>query len=192
MTQHLRLEAQRHRTLRGVATRLAHRWPTWLALTVAGVNLLDVGDGTDLAFVLVIAGVGYLTVTVVERPRATWPLVVVLFTGVTAMRAVGVDELAVVLALGGIVAVIGLVNGSLRRARPASLQLPAAVVFVGAGLIGAGAPPDVGLVVIATGLLAHAAWDAYHLWLDRIVTRSFAEWCGVLDLTLGIGILVLV
>ena len=35
-------------------------------------------------------------------------------------------------------------------------------------------------------------WDAYDWWADRIVVRSFAEWCGVLDLTLGVGILLLV
>jgi len=62
----------------------------------------------------------------------------------------------------------GLVGGPLRRPGPPSLQVPAA------------------------GLTAHAAWDAYHWWADRIVVRSFAEWCGVLDLTLGVGILVLV
>jgi hypothetical protein len=27
--------------------------------------------------------------------------------------------------------------------------------------------------------------------IDRVVVRSFAEWCGVLDLALGVGLLVL-
>jgi hypothetical protein len=181
-----------HPRLRRGAGLLAHRWPTWLALSVAGANLLDGGDGTELAFVLVIAGVGYLAVTVLERPQATWPLAVLLFSGVVALRAVGADEQAVLLVLGGALAVVGLANGSLRRPGPAALQLPAAVVSVGAGLVGTGVSPSTGLVVVAAGLIAHSAWDAYHLWLDRIVARSFAEWCGVLDLTLGVGILVLV
>lgn len=180
-----------HRLRRGAAL-IASRWPTWLALAVAGVNLLDVGDGTELAFVLVVAGVGYLAVAVLERPRATWPLALLLFAGIVGLRAAGIDERVVVPAVGVALAVAGLVRGSLRRPGLTALQLPAAVVFVGAGLVGAGVSPDAGLIVVALGLIAHAAWDAYHWWVDRIIARSFTEWCGVLDLTLGIGILLLV
>jgi hypothetical protein len=34
--------------------------------------------------------------------------------------------------------------------------------------------------LVAVGLLGHAAWDAIHWRRNTIVTRSFAEWCGVL------------
>jgi hypothetical protein len=168
------------------------RWPTWLAVGVAAFTLSDVEDGTEFAFVLVVAAVGYLAVTVLERPRATWPLLVLLLGAVIALRLAGLDERAVLLTAGAALVVVGLARGSLRGPGPASLQGPAAVVFVGAGLTGTAVAPEAGLLVVAAGLIAHAAWDAYHWWADRIVVRSFAEWCGVLDLTLGIGILVLV
>ncbi len=168
------------------------RWPTWLALATAGVQLSDLTDGMELTFVLVIAGVGYLAVTVVDRPRTTWPLALLLLAGVVALRIAGVDELAVVLALGCVLAVAGLARGTLRRPGAPSLQLPAAAVFVATALVVPAVPPDVGLTVLAVGLIAHAAWDALHLWIDRIVVRSFAEWCGVLDLALGVGLLVLI
>ena len=171
---------------------LLRRWPTWLALAWVALTLSDVGDGTEFAVVLVVAAVGYLAVAVAERPRATWPLLFLIFGGVVALRLAGLDERAVLLAAGAVLTVVGLARGSLRRPGPASLQVPAAVLFVGAGLLGATAAPEAGLHVVAAGLIGHAAWDAHHWWVDRIVVRSFAEWCGVLDLTLGIGILVLV
>ena len=176
----------------GVTEALLRRWPTWLALAWAALTLSDVGDGTELSFVLVVAGFGYLAVTVLERPGATWPLVFLVLGGVVTLRATELDEGSVLIAVGAVLAVVGLTRGSLRRPGPASLQIPAALVFVGAGVLGAAVDPDVGLYVVAAGLIGHAAWDAYHWWADRIVVRSFAEWCGVLDLTLGVGILLLV
>ena len=37
-----------------------------------------------------------------------------------------------------------------------------------------------------------AAWDAVHWHEDAVVSRPFAEWCGTLDLVLGVGVLVVV
>jgi hypothetical protein len=28
-------------------------------------------------------------------------------------------------------------------------------------------------------------WDVARLWADRVVTRSFAEWCGVVDVLIA-------
>jgi hypothetical protein len=43
----------------------------------------------------------------------------------------------------------------------------------------------------AFALLGHAAWDAHHYLRDRVVARSYAEFCGVLDLLVGAAILVM-
>jgi hypothetical protein len=51
-------------------------------------------------------------------------------------------------------------------------------------------PAAVGGYLVAAGLLGHATWDAVHWRANRIVSRSFAEWCGVLDLVIGVGLLV--
>lgn len=182
-TDRLRLR----RTMRAVA----RRWPTLLALAWAAFTLSDLGDGTEFAFVLVVAAVGYLAVTVLRRPRATWPLLVLLLVGVVVLRLVGADERAVLLVLGGVLVVVGLAQGSLLDDGPPRLQVPGALVSVGLGILGTTVAPEVGLYVVAAGLVGHAAWDLYHWWVDRIVVRSFAEWCGVLDLTLGVGILLL-
>jgi hypothetical protein len=38
---------------------------------------------------------------------------------------------------------------------------------------------------VEAGLLGHAAWDAHHHRTNRVVTRSFAEMCLVLDVVLA-------
>ena len=49
--------------------------------------------------------------------------------------------------------------------------------------------PDLGGKLVGIALLGHAAWDAYHYLRDRVVTRSYAEFCAVVDLLLGAAIL---
>ena len=51
--------------------------------------------------------------------------------------------------------------------------------------------PGAGVYLVAFALFGHAAWDAFHYPGDRVVTRTYAEFCGVLDLLLGVAILVL-
>ena len=51
--------------------------------------------------------------------------------------------------------------------------------------------PQLGVYLVAFVLLGHAAWDAFHYVRDRVVARSYAEFCGFLDLLLGAAILVL-
>ena len=43
--------------------------------------------------------------------------------------------------------------------------------------------------LVALALIGHAGWDAYHYLRNRVVGRSYAEWCAVVDLLLGAAIL---
>jgi hypothetical protein len=49
--------------------------------------------------------------------------------------------------------------------------------------------PDLGGYLVAIGLLGHGAWDVYHYLRDRVVARSYAEFCAVLDLLAGAAVL---
>jgi hypothetical protein len=40
------------------------------------------------------------------------------------------------------------------------------------------------------GFLAHGAWDAYHYRMNKVVHRTYAEFCGVVDLVTGTALLV--
>lgn len=175
-----------------VVAALAARWPTWLALAIAALTLADVGDGSEFTVILLVAAVGYLPVAVLERRSVTWPVVILFLLAIGAVGAVGLDVVAALLVFSLLLVAVGLVAGPLRRPGPARLQAPAALLFAGAGLLALVCPPDLVPYIVASGLLGHAAWDGYHWFADRIVARSFAEWCGVLDATLGVGILLLV
>jgi hypothetical protein len=47
---------------------------------------------------------------------------------------------------------------------------------------------DAGSYLVAAGLLGHAAWDVYHHRVNRVVVRSMAEFCCVLDTLLAVAI----
>ncbi|WP_428965362.1 hypothetical protein [Micromonospora fluostatini] len=45
---------------------------------------------------------------------------------------------------------------------------------------------DTGAWLVALGWLGHGVWDLVHHRVGRVVPRGYAEWCGVLDLVLGL------
>jgi hypothetical protein len=49
--------------------------------------------------------------------------------------------------------------------------------------------PDLGGKLVGITIIGHAVWDAYHYLRDRVVSRSYAEFCAVVDLLLGAAIL---
>jgi hypothetical protein len=40
------------------------------------------------------------------------------------------------------------------------------------------------------GAARHAAWDVYHHWANKVVGRSMAEFCCVLDTPLAVAIVI--
>jgi hypothetical protein len=79
--------------------------------------------------------------------------------------------------------------------RPAGslpLQTIAMIVFGGAAAVALLINQVVGAYMVAAGLLAHSGWDAYHHWTNRVVSRSLAEFCFVLDALLALAIVVVV
>ena len=44
---------------------------------------------------------------------------------------------------------------------------------------------------VAFALIGHAAWDTVHYVQNRVVARSYAEFCAVLDLLVGAAILLM-
>jgi hypothetical protein len=50
--------------------------------------------------------------------------------------------------------------------------------------------PELGSDLVAAGLLGHAAWDVDHHRTNRVVVRSLAEFCLVLDTALAVAIVI--
>ncbi|MEV0996034.1 hypothetical protein [Nonomuraea sp. NPDC050202] len=171
-------------------TAVGHRWPSLLALAWAVYSLSDIGDGLEYMILFVLPAAGYLFLAVADRPRITWAVVLALLAAVVVLRALDIDPwpplASVVIAL----AALGLVNGRLRGPRVFALQAPGALAFMAAGLLVLSVPPAAGGYLVAAGLVGHAMWDGFHWRANKIVARTFAEWCGMVDLVLGLGLLV--
>jgi hypothetical protein len=166
--------------------RIWHRWPAAAGVLMAGVAGLDIADdgGVGLAPVLAASAVIYLGAAALGRQGASWPL----FFGSFLVLAVA-DEYATWVLLGAAVALAG--YGLLRgAARGLPLQAVAMAGFGGAAAVALAVSPDVGAYLVAAGLLGHAAWDVHHHRTGRVVARSLAEFCVVLDTLLAAAIIV--
>jgi hypothetical protein len=172
-------------------TRLRRRWPTLAGLAFAVFAGYDLAGGADLAPVLAASGFIYLGAAALGRQAAAWPLFFGTFVVIGIGNALGgPDPTWVLIGLAVLLAGYGVVRGAQRP--PAGLPLQAlAMVVVGAAaavtvLVGGA----VGAYLVAGGLLAHAAWDVYHHRVNRVVVRSMAEFCFVLDTLLAVALIV--
>ncbi|MEU8288635.1 hypothetical protein AB0C01_30305 [Micromonospora sp. NPDC048905] len=93
------------------------------------------------------------------------------------------------LVLPGGYLLIGLVRRTLHGPGVLATQLVGLVVWVGLTLTAVTVGGQVAAWLVALGWLVHAGWDLVHHRTGRVVPRGYAEWCGVLDVTLG-GIMI--
>ncbi|MGP4095360.1 hypothetical protein [Nonomuraea sp. KM90] len=171
---------------------VARRWPTWCGLAAAALSALDLGDGRGQALVVFLAALIYLGTAVVGRPGVVWPLFGASVVAVTLLRLLDADPWPALVGGAVSIAVIGLMDGLLRRPRLTAAQFPAMLVFGGAALIAMSLSPAVGGYLVAAALIAHGTLDIVVWRANKVVARSLAEFCAVLDLTLGVAILVLI
>jgi hypothetical protein len=112
----------------------------------------------------------------------TWPAVIAAGLAVVPLRVAGVDAVVAMLVAAVVFVVIGLV----RRAAGFGLQVGGAVGLAVLAFAALAADVRTGTYLVALGLFIHAGWDAWHHRRDRVVPRSFAEWCGVFDVLLAV------
>lgn len=176
---------------------LIRRWPTALGVAVATMTALDLG--ADAGFVpplpalIALMALVYVGAAALGRRRASWVvLLVALPVAFFLPQTFWVDPPVVLLAAAAPFLVVGAIRGQ-RLWEPGGLALQAAgvLVFGAIALAALYAAPGAGTYLVALALFGHAAWDTFHYLKDRVVTRPYAEFCGVLDLVLGVVILVL-
>jgi len=180
----------------GLARALLGRWPMVLGLAFAAFNLAtdDPGSVSGPLMPLVLATTAYIVVAVLVRPRWSWPVLGVLVVAVIVARLASASQAVELVVLTAIVVgsiIIGAVRGTFSRPGLYRWQPFAAVVFMAVGLAALWLSPEAGRVLIAAGLIGHALWDFAHWRRHAVVSRSVSEWCGALDITLGIGILLI-
>ncbi|MDA1359556.1 hypothetical protein O1R50_07980 [Glycomyces luteolus] len=172
---------------------LLRRWPTVAGIAMAAFTAWGATSGSDLAPVLTASGFVYLGAAAFQRRGAAWPVFFVSFAVIGATGFTAYDtELGIWIMIGLAVplAAYGLFRGAARPAEGLPLQSLAMVVVgavaVAVLLVGG----DLGLYLVAAGLLAHAAWDVWHHRTERVVSRSLAEFCVVLDTLVAVAMVV--
>ncbi|GAA2841960.1 hypothetical protein GCM10020220_033670 [Nonomuraea rubra] len=172
-------------------TFLAHRWPTLAGLAAAALSVMDEQDGRAQGLVVFLAALIYLGTAVVGRPGVVWILFGASVAGVTVVRVLGADLWTVLVAGAVTVTVLSLVSGLPRGPRLAAAQIPLMLVFGAAALVALALDPVLGAWLVAVALIGHAVQDVIVWRANKVVARSLAEFCAVLDFTLGVAIIVL-
>jgi hypothetical protein len=169
---------------------LMHRWPTALGIAVAALAAFDMQDALEFAAPIVLMALVYLGAAALDRRWSAW---VVLLAGLPLLLffpSLSDTDLSVVLLVAAAVfLVLGVARGQLRRPGGLPLQATGMLAFGSIALVALYVDPDLGGKLVAFALICHAAWDAYHLLRNRVVPRSYAEFCAVCDLLLGAAIL---
>ena len=168
------------------------RWPTLAGIALAVFVALDAPDGGELAPILAASGLVYLGAAALRKPSAAWPLFFGTFVVITASRLGGIGLYATWILLGVAVffAAYGLLLGAAQPFGGLPLQTMAMAGFGGAAAIALIVSGAAGAYLVAAGLLGHAAWDVYHHRVNKVVSRSMAEFCMVLDTLLAIAIVI--
>jgi hypothetical protein len=153
------------------------------------IDLLNGSErGTDLAAIVVASGLVYLAAAALEIPWVSWPVFLLSVVVITLARLglIPFDAASAMLIVAAIVAVYGVVRALRRPNRELPLQAIAMIVFGGLATVALFISPFVGALLVAAGLVAHAGWDVYHHVNNKVVVRSMAEFCCVLDTVLAI------
>ncbi len=174
-------------------TDVLKHWPTALAIAIA---VLTMSDGDPVSRVVEAYGeilpylaLVYLVVGKLRRRALSWPVLFLGAAALAAVDAIGVVSPTIVIAGIALVALAWSATGGELRTSPLLRAQALGVIGFGAlALVGLALDPDVGSYVVAAGWFLHGIWDLVHLRLDRVVSRSYAEWCAVFDILVAVGL----
>jgi hypothetical protein len=176
---------------------LTRRWPTALGLVaaVAAIVLLDHSVEQFGPVVVMMAGI-YLMTYALGPPSTVWLSFLALSIVFGVLRALDdLDALPVDPAVAITIVVVLLWLWTVLRRRfvdgsTFTLQTAGMVGFGAVTLLCAVVAPRWGLALAGVGFLAHGAWDVYHFATNKVVHRTYAEFCGVVDVVIGPALIV--
>ena len=109
---------------------------------------------------------------------------------VVLARFTGLDPTVTLLVAGVGFAVFGFLRGRDIDRREFAAQVLAFLGFSALAVTAMMMDPLVAVYLAALAAIGHAAWDVVYFVRNRVVPRSLAEACFVLDLGLGVALLV--
>ena len=155
------------------------------------MSAYGIASGAEVAPIVAASGFVYIAAAALGHRAAAWPAFGVSFVLITLEKLVPVaDPIWTMSALAVVLAVVGVVRGALRPRSGLPLQAAAMLVLGAVALVAAQAQPVLAGLLVAGALLVHAAWDVYHHRTGRVVVKSMAEFCCVLDTVLAVLVLV--
>jgi hypothetical protein len=168
------------------------RWPMLAGLGFAALIAVDLVSGVELAPVLAASAAVYLGAAALRRPAAAWPLFFATAVVITVARLADdrFEPTWAILASAVALLIYGLLRGAGHPGYGLPLQTVALLGFGAAAAAALMITPELGAYLVAAGLLGHAAWDAYHHRVNRVVVRSLAEFCLALDTALAVVIVI--
>ena len=169
------------------------RWPTALGIAFAAFVIVDLAAGADLAPILTASGLVYLGAAALRKRGAAWPVFLLTFVVIGAAGFTPWEDAVTwgLIGLAVLFAVYGLLTGAVRPPEGLPLQAIGMAVFGGAAAAVLIVGGDLGAYLVAAGLLGHAAWDVHHHRTERVVARSMAEFCFVLDTLVAVAMVVI-
>lgn len=180
---------------RSAVTWLLRRWPALVAVALVAPDLISGGGGGDadvFGQILPMLALIYLLMAKLDKRRATWAVVLAVAAVVGTVLVLDLIPASTVLIGASLVVLLWTAaDGELRTSDTVRLQALGVVFFCGLVLVGLTIEPKAGILVIAAGWFLHGVWDFVHLWKDRVVSRSFAEWCGVFDVLIAAQLVLL-
>lgn len=167
-----------------------HRWPSLLALGLV-VLIWPTGAATTvrmLAEVLVVLPLIYLVTAALGRADRTWLVFGALTVLFGALAAQDVVPTTAGLTVVAVLAVAPAARTG-RVDRVFLLQVAGFVLFTTIAVLAQHVDLDLARVLVAAGWFAHGLWDYEHRHAHRTVARSFAEFCGLIDVLVGVAVL---
>ncbi|MDF5752713.1 hypothetical protein [Spongiactinospora sp. TRM90649] len=173
---------------------LLRRWPSATAAVVAALSwgANDSPDGArSMAELLLLLPLLYLVVTRLRRRASSWPVLFVLFGSLLTLRVLDVIEPSAVLAgVALLVLIWGALDIELLKEGEFGIQALGMILFGAFALAGLIMNPVLGQYAVAAGFFLHGIWDFFYLKHDKVVSRSYAEWCGVFDILIAVQLLI--
>lgn len=176
---------------------LKHRWPSLLGVLLVIITVydlkLDQGFVYFLSALTIFMALVYLGAAVLGQRSSAWLVFGIGVVLITILRLLDMNltSIVVFLAAALVFLVMGVVTGRWRTASSLPLETVGMLVFSATAFIALNLDLNLAGYVLAVGLLGHAIWDGVHLWQNRVVARSYAEFCAVLDVLLAVTILVI-
>ncbi|NYG57848.1 hypothetical protein BJ980_000771 [Nocardioides daedukensis] len=170
-------------------------WPiaTGLVVGVFSIATDDPSSIDGVLLTLLIPTCAYALIALGGNSSWTWPLTGLVVVTYLAGEALSLPGAVILLGIT-VATVVGGTAAGRWRPPPAEMRWQpwGALVFLTGVITAMLLDVTAAKVVLAVGLLLHGAWDIVHWRRRAVVSRSLAEWCAALDISLGVGVLALV